>query len=213
MITTGLSTSLDGFIAGPDDDPERPLGIGGERLFKWFEDGDTPSRFYRSFRMSAASAKFFDAFAGRTHGEAITIGMVFAGRNGAVITGRRTYDIANAWGGDGPLPGVPLFIMTHRIPKTVPTGSAPYTFVTDGIERAVEKARSAAGGKDVSLMGATPVQQALRAGLLDILTVHLVPVVLGRGVRLLDGLDPVQLDLVQVVDAPDVTHLTFRVGK
>ena len=198
MITTGLSTSLDGFIAGPDDDPERPLGIGGERLFKWFEDGDTPSRFYPSFRLSAASANFFDAI---------------SGRNGAVITGRRTYDIANAWGGDGPLPGVPLFIMTHRIPKTVPTGSAPYTFVTDGIERAVEKARSAAGGKDVSLMGATPVQQALRAGLLDILTLHLVPVVLGRGVRLLDGLDPVQLDLVQVVDAPGVTHLTYRVGK
>ena len=61
MITTGLSTSLDGFIAGPDDDPERPLGMGGERLFKWFEDGDTPSRFYPSFRMFAASAKFFDS--------------------------------------------------------------------------------------------------------------------------------------------------------
>jgi dihydrofolate reductase len=200
VITTGLSTSLDGFIAGADDGPERPLGVGGDRLFKWFGDGDTPSRFYPSFRMSAVSAKFFDEF---------------AGRHGAVITGRRTYDIAGAWGGKGPLPGVPLFVVTHRVPKTVPPGKPPYTFVTEGVERAVEKAQKAAAGKDVSLMGATIVQQCLRAGLLDVLTVHLVPVVLGRGVRLLDGLEPgsAELELLQVVDAPGVTHLTYRVAK
>ncbi len=198
MITTGLSTSLDGFIAGAHDNPQRPLGVGGDRLFKWFEDGDTPSRFYPSFQMSAASAKFFDAL---------------AGRHGAVITGRRTYDVADAWGGKGPLPGVPLFVVTHRVPKTVPPGDPPYTFVTEGVERAVEKARTAAAGKDVSLMGATIVQQCLRAGLLDILTIHLVPVVLGRGVRLLDGLEPgsAEMELLQVVDAPGVTHLTYRV--
>ncbi len=200
MITTGLSTSLDGFIAGADDTPELPLGVGGDRLFEWFGDGDAPSRYYPSFRMSAVSAQFFDEF---------------AGRQGAVISGRRTYDIANAWGGRGPLPGLPLFVLTHRVPKTVPAGDPPYTCVTDGIERALEKARTAAAGKDVSLMGATVVQQCLRLGLLDVLAINLVPVVLGRGVRLLDGLEPgsVQLELVRVVDAPGVTHLTYRVVK
>lgn len=200
MIMTGLSTSLDGFIAGADDSPEQPLGVGGDRLFKWFGDGDTPSRYYPSFRMSAASANFFDEF---------------AGRNGAVIAGRRTYEIARGWGGRGPLPGVPLFVMTHHVPDTVPTGAPPYTFVTEGIERAVAQARSAAAGKDVSLMGTKIVQQCLRSGLLDLLTIHLVPVVLGRGVRLLDGLEPgsIELDLIRVVDAPGVTHLTYRVMK
>ncbi len=200
MITTGLSTSLDGFIAGADDSPDQPLGVGGDRLFNWFGDGDTPSRYYPSFRMSAVSARFFDEF---------------AGRHGAVVTGRRTYDVSDAWGGKGPLPGVPLFVVTHRVPKTVPAGDPPYTFVTDGVERAVEKARTAAAGKDVSVMGATIVQQALRSGLLDMLTIHLVPVVLGRGVRLLDGLEPgsVELELVRVVDAAGVTHLTNRVVK
>jgi len=95
----------------------------------------------------------------------------------------------------------------------VPSGDPPYTFVTDGIESAVEQARVAAAGKDVALMGASIVQQSLRAGLLDELTINLVPVVLGRGVRLLDGLEPgsVELELIRVVDAPGVTHLTYRV--
>jgi dihydrofolate reductase len=200
IVTMGLSTSLDGFIAGADDGPAKPLGVGGDRLFEWFRDGDTPSPYYPSFRMSAVSAHFFDEF---------------AGRNGAVITGRRTYDIANAWGGNGPLPGVPLFVVTHRVPDSVPRGDPPYTFVTDGIERAVAQARAAAGAKDVSIMGASIVQQCLRAGLLDKMVINLVPVILGRGVRLLNGLEPgsVELELVRVVDAPGDTHLTYRVVK
>jgi dihydrofolate reductase len=199
-VTTGLSTSVDGFIAGAEDSPELPLGIGGERLFKWFSDGDTPSRYYPGFRMLAISAQVFDEAAGQV---------------GAVIAGRRTYDVSGAWDGSGPLPGVPLFVLTHRVPDTVPAGDPPYTFVTHGIERAVEEARTAAADKEVALMGATSVQQCLRAGLLDELTISLVPVVLGRGVRLLDGLDPgsIELDLVRVVDAPGVTHLTYRVVK
>ena len=150
--------------------------------------------------MSAVSAAFFD--------EGVS-GV------GAVIAGRRTYDISEAWGGSGPMPGIPLFVMTHQVPDAVPTGDPPYTFVTDGIQRAVEQARTAAAGKDVALMGATIVQQGLRAGLLDELVISLVPVVLGRGARPLDGLEPgsVQLDLVRVVDAPGVTHLTYRVLK
>lgn len=199
-IMTALSTSLDGFIAAADDSPEQPLGVAGDRLFNWFGDGDTPSRYYPSFRMSAVSANFFDEFAGRC---------------GAVIAGRRTYEVSRGWGGRGPLPGVPLFVVTHRVPETVPTSDPPYTFVTEGIEPAVEKARTAAAGKDVSLMGAKIVQQCLRSGLLDLLTIHLVPVVLGGGVRLLDGLEPgrIELELVRVVDAPGVTHLTYRVVK
>jgi dihydrofolate reductase len=197
-VVTAHSTSLDGFIAGADDGPGQPLGVGGDRLFKWFSDGDTPSRYYPGFKMSAVSAAFFDEGVGRV---------------GAVISGRRTYHISDAWGGSGPLPGVPLFVLTHRVPEAVPAGDPPYTFVTDGIERAVEQARTAAAGKDVALMGATIVQQGLQAGLLDELVISLVPVVLGRGARPLEGLEPasVQLDLVRVVDAPGVTHLTYRV--
>jgi dihydrofolate reductase len=199
-VVTAHSTSIDGFLAGADDSPERPLGIGGERLFEWLTDGDTPSRYAPSLRMSAISAEFFDEGVGSV---------------GAVIAGRRTYDVSAAWGGGGPLPGVPLFVMTHHAPDSVPAGDVPYTFVTDGIERAVEEAGKAAAGKDVVLMGANIVQQCLRAALLDLLVISLVPVVLGRGVRLLDDLEPgsVGLDLVRVVDAPGVTHLTYRVAK
>jgi dihydrofolate reductase len=199
-VTTAYSTSLDGFIAGAQDSPTLPLGIAGDRLFRWFSDGDTPSRSYPDFRMSAMSAKFFDEG---------------AGAQGAVITGRRTYDISKAWGGRGPLPGVPLFIVTHRIPDVVPESDPQNTFVTEGVARAVEQAGISAGGRSVAVMSASLVQQCLRAGLLDELTIHLVPIVLGRGVRFLDGLESsgVELELVRVVDAPGVTHLTYRVVK
>ena len=201
LVMTGLSTSVDGFIAGPEDRVGQPLGVGGERLFEWLSDGDTQSRHYPSFKMSAASVEAFDAFADRV---------------GAVISGRRTYDIARAWQGSGPLPGAPLFVMTHEPPQSVPAGEPgdpPYTFVRDGIEAAVAQARAAAGAKDVSLMGASVVQQALRVGLLDVLTIQLVPVLLGGGVRLLEAGLPAgtELEAVGVVDAPGVTHLTYRV--
>jgi dihydrofolate reductase len=200
IVMAGHSTSLDGFIAGGDDSPELPLGVGGSRLFQWFEDGDTPSRYYPWMKMSRVSAEWFDEYAGRC---------------GATISGRRTYEVSNAWGGDGPLPGAPLFVLTHRVPENPPAATIRRSFITDGIEHAVAAAREAAGDKDVSVMGARTVQECLRAGLLDELTVSLVPVVLGRGARLLDGLEPgrVKLDLVRVVDAPGVTHLTYRVLK
>jgi dihydrofolate reductase len=206
-ITTAHSTSLDGFIAGAGDSPDsraadamRRHGAAGDRLFNWLSAGDTPSRANPSFKMSAPSAEFFDEGVSAV---------------GAVIAGRRTYDVSGAWGGRGPMPGIPLFVMTHRVPGTVPAGDPPYTFVTDGIESAVEKARAAASGKNVFVMGANVVQQCIRAGLLDELIINLVPVLLGRGVRLLDGLGPgsVALDLVRVVDAPGVTHLTYQVAK
>lgn len=197
-VVTALATSVDGFIAGPDDGPGQPLGTGGTRLFDWFTAGDTPSRYYDRFRMSAASARFFDGFASRC---------------GAVIAGRRTYDIAAGWGGRGPLPGVPLFVLTHRVPDDPPPSEPRYTYVTDGIEGALEQAAAVAGARAVSLMGSAPVQQALQIGRLDEIHLHVVPVLLGRGVRLLDHLGPVPVELepLEVVDAPGVTHLSYRV--
>jgi dihydrofolate reductase len=194
-IVTGLAVSADGYIAGPDDRAGQPLGVGGQRLFDWYSDGDTPSRLYPSFRLSAQSAAFFDEFAGRF---------------GAVISGRRTYDIVNGWNGNGPLPGVPLFILTHQAPDIVPNGDSAYTFVSGGIVDAVDLAREAAGSKDVSIMGSAGVRQALHAGLLDEIVLHLIPVLLGSGVRLLDGVNA-DLRCTRVVDAPGVTHLTYEV--
>jgi dihydrofolate reductase len=130
-----------------------------------------------------------------------------------VVTGRRTYDIANGWDGNGPLPGLPLFVVTHRVPERVPIGESRYTFVTEGVPAAIEQAKAAAGDRYVSLMGSSVPQQALRAGLLDEIQIHLVPVLLGGGVRLFDRLDPggIALETMQVVDSPGVTHLRYRV--
>jgi dihydrofolate reductase len=133
----------------------------------------------------------------------------------AVIAGRRTYPASGACGGTGPMPGLALFVITHPAPGTVPAGEPPYTFITEGIEAAIEPARSAAAGKDVVLIGAGIVQQCLRAGLPDELVINPVPVVLGRDVRLLDDLNAasIELDLVSVLDAPGVTQLTSRVPR
>ena len=190
MITAPHSVSLDGFIADADHR--------SDRLQAWLRSGDTPSRLNPSFSMPAVSATFFDEGVARC---------------GAVIAGRRTYDVSGAWGGKGPMPGLPLFVMTHRAPATVALAEPPYTYVAEGIEHAVEQARTAAAGQDVVLMGATVVQQCLRAGLLDQLIINLVPVMLGRGVRLLDDLEPADLELTSMIDAPGVTHLTYRVLK
>lgn len=197
-VVVSLTTSLDGFIAGTNDGTGRPLGDGGDRLFRWYFDGDTPSRHYERFRLSRPSAELFD--------ELVDTG-------GAVVTGRRTYDIANAWGGKGPAPGLPLFVVTHQVPAEVPEQHVPYTYVTDGVESAIAQAKAVAGDKYVSLMGSQVPQQCLRAGLLDEIQIHLVPVLLGAGVRLLDhlGTENIELETIRVVDAPGVTHLRYRV--
>jgi dihydrofolate reductase len=209
-VMVALSMSLDGFIAGANDGADQPLGEGGERLFRWYFDGDTPIRQYQeaarrgvpvpAFKLSRTSARMWE--------ELIDTG-------GAVVTGRRTYDIANAWAGNGPVPGMPVFVVTHHVPEDVPQGEAEYTFVTDGVESAVEQAKAAAGDKYVSLMGSAVPQQCIRAGLLDEIQVHLVPVLLGEGVRLFDhlGTDNIEMETVRVVDAPGVTHLRYRVQK
>src|SRR5215216_6798279 len=117
-VLVALTVSLDGYIAGPNDGNELPLGEGGEALFEWFFNGDTPSRHDDQFKLSKRSAEVFDAGIDSC---------------GAVVTGRRTYDIAGGWGGNGPVPGLPLFVLTHNVPEPVPQGESRYTYVTDGV--------------------------------------------------------------------------------
>src|SRR5919107_6219238 len=162
-VSVALTMSLDGFIAGPNDGPEQPLGEDGERLFEWFSLGDTEYGLPGTdmvFRVSPQSAEMLrEAHAGM----------------GAFVTGRRTFDLANGWGGNPPL-GVPTFVVTHTVPEEWVYEGSPFTFVTDGVEGAVEQARAVAGDKAVAVVAASIVQQCIRAGLLDEIHVDLVPV-------------------------------------
>lgn len=180
-VVSDISMSLDGFIAGANDTQEQPLGDGGAVLHDWLADGAD------------------------VLGEAMR-------STGAIIMGRRSYDqCAGTWWGDsGPAGDAPCFVLTHSPPDQ---NAAPqvFTFVTDGIESAVSQAKSAAGDKVVGLHGASSAQQALRAGLLDDLRIHLVPVLLGEGVRLFAVDDAVSLQQTSVLERAGVTHLTYRV--
>jgi len=133
---------------------------------------------------------------------------------GAIVTGRRTFDITNGWGGRHPL-DVPVFVLTHSVPDGWDYEGSPFTFVTDGVESAVEQARMVAGEKNVAVGAASLVQQCLKAGLLDEVHVDLVPVLLGGGVRMFDhlGTEQIELEKTEVIEAPDVIHMTFRVVK
>jgi dihydrofolate reductase len=132
----------------------------------------------------------------------------------ALVVGRRHFDLVGGWCGRHPM-DVPVFVVTHSIPEEWVYEGSPFTFVTDGIESAVERAKSVAGGKDVGIGGANVAQQAIRAGLIDRVGIDLVPVLLGGGVRFFDNLVnvPVKLARTRVVEAPGVTHLRFRVVK
>ena len=201
-VITELSVSLDGFVAGPNDGPERPLGEGGEALFRRYSSGDTPLALPGTgmvFRVSRASAEFLQEGWSRL---------------GAMVAGRRMFDIAGAWQGNPP-GGGPCFIVTHTAPQEWVKEGSPFIFVTDGVESAVRRARQAAGDKDVSVGSASIMQQCLKAGLLDEVQIDLVPVLLGGGVRLFDhlGVAPVALEQTRVIAAPGVTHLRFRVVK
>ena len=201
-VSVGLTMSLDGFIAGPNDGPEAPLGEGGERLFEWYSSGDTEYRLPGTemvFRISPQSAELLSEVESSM---------------GAFVTGRRTFDITKGWGGRPPL-GVPTFVVTHTVPQEWVYEGSPFTFVTDGVESAVEQAKTVAGDKGVAVGAASIAQQCIRAGLLDEVTVNLVPVLLGEGVRLFDhlGPTPVELESTGVIEGSGVTHLTFRVVK
>ena len=194
MVVASITTSLDGYITGPNDGPERGLGEGGERLHYWVFGGAWSYDKEATGEPTGADKEFLD--------EAL-------GREGAVIGGRNTYEAADHWGGDNPW-GLPFFILTHR-PQDQPEGDA-FTFV-DGLDEAVTRAREAAGGKDVSIMGgADVIRQALRAGIVDELSISIAPVVLGAGKRLFDGFDEtVGLEHVGVRQSPFATHITYRV--
>ena len=193
-IVLYMSMSLDGFIAGPGAAATHGRGVGGERLHAWRAGGhgDDP----RTFRPTGPSGQVFDEMLA----------------TGAVLVGRRTFEIAGRWNGDHH-DGVPIVVPTHRAPDDPPAGPAAVTYVTDGIESAVARAKAAAGDRNVLLHGADTAQHCLRAGLLDEMEIHLVPVLLGRGRRLFDhlGTDHTELELVRVLDAPGVTHLHYRV--
>ncbi len=135
---------------------------------------------------------------------------------GAIVSGRRTYDLVNGWGGSHPLHGVPVFVVTHEVPEQAPEGATPFTFVTDGIESAITQARAAAGDKNVYVLGgANTAQECIKARVLDELRIHLVPVLLGDGIRLFDhlGATPIELESTGVIESPDVTHLMLRVAE
>lgn len=197
-----LSMSLDGFVAGPDDSPDKPLGDGGEALFKWYHSGDTDFPLPGTdmvFKISRAGA---DLLQEEWH------------KIGAMVAGRRMFDIANAWHGSPPGGGL-CFIVTHNPPLEWVKKGSPFTFVTDGVASAVRQAKQAAGDKNVSAAGASIIQQAIRAGLLDEIQIDLVAVLLGSGVRLFDNLGdiPIDLEIIRVVATPDVTHINFRIAK
>jgi dihydrofolate reductase len=202
LVNAGFSISLDGFVAGPHDSPEQPLGDGGDGLFAWYGAGDTeytmPSGEY-TFKVSAASAKLLD--------KAIKT-------SGALVTGRRTFEISHAWNGQHPM-DVPVFVVTSEVPEGWPKDGVPFTFVTDGVESAIKQAKVAAGDKDVTIGAPSITQQAIKLGLLDELQLDLVPLLIGGGVRLLDniGAKPIELQKVNVIEGTGVTHLIFRIIK
>ena len=194
-VFSALAVSVDGYITGRDPGSGRGLGD-ATMLFDWYFDGDTPSQVFDGFKLSQQSAPLFDALAGRV---------------GAVIVGRNTYDDSDHFGGNGPHPTARLFVVSHR---PVPELSDRQTLVTTGIEDAIAAAREAAGDGDVGLMGGGVVTSALRAGLVDELILHQVPVLLGRGRPFFQELpEQVRLHLIEAVPAPGVTHLHYAVKR
>ena len=200
-VTFNMTMSLDGFVAGPNDGPENGLGDGGDGLFTWYFSGDT--EVFRSegvppLKVSKQSAKILKkAFS----------------NIGAGVWGRRTFDIAHAWGGNPP--GSPAFIVTHNIPQEWVKEGSPFIFVSDGVESAIHQAKKAAGDKDVVICTPSILQQALKAGLVDEIHVDVAPILIGGGVSLFDhfGSAPINLECIGNIQAPGVTHLGFRVIK
>jgi len=194
-VFSAHAVSVDGYITGRDPGAGRGLGNGGT-LFDWYGEGDTPSQMFDGFKLSEPSARVFD---------------VLAARVGAVVAGRNTYDDSDHFGGDGPHPTARLFVLSHR---PVPELTERQTLITTGIEDAVAAAREAAGDKDVGLMGGGMVTAALKAGLVDEVILHQVPILLGGGRPFFQSLpEHVRLRLIEAVPAPGVTHLHYAVER
>jgi dihydrofolate reductase len=193
-VIVDLSVSLDGYIAGANDGPTNPLGDGGEALFAWMGAGPERNRVDKWLCPPDTSRQIVEEWKADT---------------GAMVSGRRTFDIANGWTDGHPI-DVPNYVVTHD-PPTSGEWSPRIEFVTDGVERAVELARQAAGDRNVSVGAASVARQALRVGLLDEINLDVAPVLLGAGVRLLDGIGPVELVQERVIESTGVTHLRYRV--
>ncbi len=192
-VAASITTSVDGYIVGPNDGPEKGLGEGGERLHYWVFGGPWTYGSGAKGEATGADKEFLDeSFA----------------RLGAVVGGRGTYEAADHWGGSNPF-GVPFFIVTHRPDERPDEG---FTFV-NGVEEAVARAREAANGKDVSVMGgADVIRQALAAGIVDELSISIAPVILGAGKRLFEGFQQdMTLEPISVRQSPFATHISYRV--
>ena len=199
-VTAGITTSVDGYVVGPDDGPGAGLGVGGERLHNWVFGGPW---------------SYADDAAGKTLGEPTGedkawLDQAFA-RLGAVVGGRWTYEAAGHWGDQNPW-GLPFFIVTHRVDEQ-PEGDA-FVFV-DGVEEAVARAQDAAGDKDVNVMGgADVIRQALAAGLVEELSIIVAPLILGGGKRLFEGFtQDVELEHLGVRQSPFATFIDYRVKR
>jgi dihydrofolate reductase len=189
-VVFDISMSLDGFITGANVRPEAGLGDGGDRLHEWAFNNPDPR-----------SLEIIEALLPAT---------------GATILGRTTYDLSIPyWGADGPTGAarVPTVVVSHSVPQDIPQGGV-YTFV-DSVAAAFETAKTLAGDKDISISGADVARQFLTRGLIDELSIHLVPVLFGSGTRLFEGLDSehIPLEPVEVIETPEVIHLRFRVVK
>jgi dihydrofolate reductase len=193
-VAAGITTSLDGYITGPNDGPGRGLGDGGERLHYWVFGGPWSYEAEPRGEATGADKEFLDGGIARV---------------GAIVGGRNTYEAAGAWGGHNPF-GVPFFIVTHR-PEDA-TADEGFTFV-NGLDEAIARAREAAGNKDVFVMGgADVIRQALRAGHVEELSISIAPVVLGGGKRLFDDFEKtVSLEHVSLLQSPFATHISYRV--
>jgi dihydrofolate reductase len=208
-VTAQISISLDGFAAGPNQSLENPLGEGGERLHEWV----TATEAWRAQHGMEGGERNADSEVAAT----LMTGI------GAHIMGRRMFgggegdwdESWTGWWGEDPPFHAPVFVLTHheRAPLEMEGGTS-FTFVTGGIEAALEQARAAAGGRDVAIAGgASTVQQYLAAGLLDELHLHVAPTLLGSGERLLENVGDPVLEPVEVVASPVVTHVRYRVRR
>jgi dihydrofolate reductase len=186
-----MSMSLDGYIAGLNDRPGNPGGDEFPRLHEW---AATPQGEF--LRSDGPAGAFIDEI----------------NATGAVLSGRRTVEQADHWGGDHH--GVPIFVPSHRPPDPSVANYPLVTYVTDGIESAMTQAKAAAGDRNVLVHGAYTAQRALEAGVLDELQIHQIPVLFGGGRRLFDLLPSrIELEIVQVIDTPEATHIRYRVRR
>ncbi len=186
--------SLDGMIAGINDTPEQALGENGSHLHDWITAGEYPSRHSEYFKLSEKNREVFDGL---------------YDSSGAIITGRRTYDIVHGWQGSYPVEGIPVFVLTHNPPGKIPDGKTTFTFVTEGIHSVVKQAKAAAGNRNVKVIGgAQTIQQCINQGLCNELRIHLVSQLLKQGIRLFENIQPgkIRFEYHRMIANKEVVH-------